>query len=186
MLDQLGLVDPQANRRYLLEKTQHMIGGFGKTAGEPPGKPEALSPAHPLLDACLCAGSWTNQDRRKICSIHTLALRLWDSLARGQKREKKEKKALTPSTLCCVPVDVYADTWTRSRGRHDDDDDAVSLSPSPHYTRVAQQHSRLMRLHSHLHEYQHQYININISISISDVRYQPSIIIAIVRPPSAP
>ncbi|KAG5205294.1 Geranylgeranyl transferase beta subunit [Trichophyton interdigitale] len=36
MLDQLGLVDSQANRRYLLEKTQHMIGGFGKTAGEPP------------------------------------------------------------------------------------------------------------------------------------------------------
>ncbi|KAK2879514.1 hypothetical protein FQN49_000816, partial [Arthroderma sp. PD_2] len=36
MLDQLSLVDAQANRRYLLEKTQHMIGGFGKTSGEPP------------------------------------------------------------------------------------------------------------------------------------------------------
>ncbi|KAM5471275.1 geranylgeranyl transferase type-1 subunit beta [Microsporum audouinii] len=36
MLDRLSLVDSQANRRYLLEKTQHMIGGFGKTSGEPP------------------------------------------------------------------------------------------------------------------------------------------------------
>lgn len=31
-------MDFNANRRYLLEKTQHMIGGFGKMPGDPPGK----------------------------------------------------------------------------------------------------------------------------------------------------
>ncbi|CAL5867695.1 uncharacterized protein PFLUO_LOCUS1914 [Penicillium psychrofluorescens] len=36
MLDRLSLVDETRNRRYLLEKTQHIIGGFGKCAGEPP------------------------------------------------------------------------------------------------------------------------------------------------------
>lgn len=38
MLDRLSLVDETRNRRYLLEKTQHIIGGFGKCAGEPPGQ----------------------------------------------------------------------------------------------------------------------------------------------------
>lgn len=38
-LNKIHLMDFNANRRYLLEKTQHMIGGFGKMAGDPPGKP---------------------------------------------------------------------------------------------------------------------------------------------------
>lgn len=38
MIDQLSLVDAGLNRRYLLEKTQHMIGGFGKGIGDPPGR----------------------------------------------------------------------------------------------------------------------------------------------------
>ena len=42
MLHQLGLVDIARMRRYLLEKTQHIVGGFGKGIGEPPG--EGLSP----------------------------------------------------------------------------------------------------------------------------------------------
>lgn len=37
MLNRLDLVNREANRRYLLEKTQHLIGGFGKGVGEPPG-----------------------------------------------------------------------------------------------------------------------------------------------------
>lgn len=38
MMDRLPLVDADGNRRYLLEKTQHCIGGFGKGVGDPPGK----------------------------------------------------------------------------------------------------------------------------------------------------
>ncbi|CAG8196658.1 unnamed protein product [Penicillium salamii] len=36
MLDQYGVVDEVRNRRYLLEKTQHLVGGFGKGPGDPP------------------------------------------------------------------------------------------------------------------------------------------------------
>jgi hypothetical protein len=38
MLDQYSVVDEVRNRRYLLEKTQHLVGGFGKGPGDPPGK----------------------------------------------------------------------------------------------------------------------------------------------------
>jgi geranylgeranyl transferase type-1 subunit beta len=37
MLDKLSLMNATSNRRFLLEKTQHAIGGFGKGVGEPPG-----------------------------------------------------------------------------------------------------------------------------------------------------
>lgn len=43
MLDQLSLIDASGNRLYLLEKTQHLIGGFGKGVGELPGKTSLLS-----------------------------------------------------------------------------------------------------------------------------------------------
>ncbi|KAL2828685.1 terpenoid cyclases/protein prenyltransferase alpha-alpha toroid [Aspergillus cavernicola] len=36
MLGKLPMVDAAGNRQYLLEKTQHLIGGFGKGVGEPP------------------------------------------------------------------------------------------------------------------------------------------------------
>ncbi|PYH94448.1 geranylgeranyl transferase beta subunit [Aspergillus ellipticus CBS 707.79] len=36
MMDRLPLIDAARNRQYLLEKTQHIIGGFGKGVGEPP------------------------------------------------------------------------------------------------------------------------------------------------------
>ena len=36
MLDKLHIVDHQKLRRYLLDKVQHMIGGFGKGIDEPP------------------------------------------------------------------------------------------------------------------------------------------------------
>ncbi|KAJ5084362.1 hypothetical protein NUU61_008941 [Penicillium alfredii] len=36
MLDRYSLIDGDSNRRYLLEKTQHMVGGFGKGIGDPP------------------------------------------------------------------------------------------------------------------------------------------------------
>ncbi|KAG2419898.1 hypothetical protein HFD88_004695 [Aspergillus terreus] len=36
MMGRLQLVDAERNRRYLLEKTQHIVGGFGKGVGEPP------------------------------------------------------------------------------------------------------------------------------------------------------
>ncbi|RHZ62655.1 non-specific serine/threonine protein kinase [Aspergillus thermomutatus] len=39
MMDRLSLVDQQRNRQYLLEKTQHIIGGFGKGIGELPVLP---------------------------------------------------------------------------------------------------------------------------------------------------
>jgi hypothetical protein len=37
-MQRLDLIDSTRMRRYLLEKTQHIIGGFGKGIGEPPGK----------------------------------------------------------------------------------------------------------------------------------------------------
>ena len=36
MLDKTALIDVEGTRRWLLEKTQHMIGGFGKEPGYPP------------------------------------------------------------------------------------------------------------------------------------------------------
>lgn len=37
MLSRLNVVNADAHRRYLLDKTQHLIGGFGKGVNEPPG-----------------------------------------------------------------------------------------------------------------------------------------------------
>ncbi|KAK2788325.1 hypothetical protein FQN53_003859 [Emmonsiellopsis sp. PD_33] len=36
ILDRLGTVNVDANRQFLLERTQHFIGGFGKCYGDPP------------------------------------------------------------------------------------------------------------------------------------------------------
>ncbi|KAJ5961026.1 Terpenoid cyclases/protein prenyltransferase alpha-alpha toroid [Penicillium vulpinum] len=36
MLDRYSVIDEVRNRRYLLEKTQHIVGGFGKAPGDPP------------------------------------------------------------------------------------------------------------------------------------------------------
>lgn len=44
MMDRLDLVDASRNRQYLLEKTQHIVGGFGKGVGEPPGKIGGIFP----------------------------------------------------------------------------------------------------------------------------------------------
>lgn len=38
MIDRLDLIDCLAAQRFLLEKTQHTIGGFGKGSGDLPGK----------------------------------------------------------------------------------------------------------------------------------------------------
>ena len=38
MLQKIHLLSFSAIRRYLLEKTQHIVGGFGKLPGDPPGK----------------------------------------------------------------------------------------------------------------------------------------------------
>jgi geranylgeranyl transferase type-1 subunit beta len=38
MLGKLAMIDADGNRRYLLDKTQHLVGGFGKGVGEPPGE----------------------------------------------------------------------------------------------------------------------------------------------------
>lgn len=37
ILGKLDLIDSTANRRYLLEKTQPIVGGFSKAPGDPPG-----------------------------------------------------------------------------------------------------------------------------------------------------
>ena len=36
MLGQLNLIDTKGCREYLLRRTQHIIGGFGKVSGDPP------------------------------------------------------------------------------------------------------------------------------------------------------
>jgi geranylgeranyl transferase type-1 subunit beta len=38
MLNRYCVIDDARNRQYLLEKTQHLVGGFGKGVGDPPGK----------------------------------------------------------------------------------------------------------------------------------------------------
>lgn len=43
MMNRLDLVDGARNRRYLVEKTQHLVGGFGKGVGEPPGMIQSSS-----------------------------------------------------------------------------------------------------------------------------------------------
>lgn len=50
ILKKIHLIDFNANRRYLLEKTQHIIGGFGKMPGDPPGNspPQTSLSSHPL------------------------------------------------------------------------------------------------------------------------------------------
>ena len=35
--DKAQLISAEATRRFLFEQTQHRIGGFGKTPGDPPG-----------------------------------------------------------------------------------------------------------------------------------------------------
>lgn len=44
MLNRSSVVDDVRNRRYLLEKTQHLVGGFGKVPGDPPGKAKKRFP----------------------------------------------------------------------------------------------------------------------------------------------
>jgi geranylgeranyl transferase type-1 subunit beta len=36
LLGYMDIIDPQPIRKWLLEKTQHMVGGFGKVTGDPP------------------------------------------------------------------------------------------------------------------------------------------------------
>ena len=48
MLDRYSVIDSLRNRRYLLEKTQHLVGGFGKGVGDLPGKNEQLPSGEPL------------------------------------------------------------------------------------------------------------------------------------------
>jgi len=36
MLNRYSVIDDVRNRQYLLEKAQHIVGGFGKAVGEPP------------------------------------------------------------------------------------------------------------------------------------------------------
>lgn len=50
MLDQYGVVDEVRNRRYLLEKTQHLVGGFGKGPGDPPGKMHPVPVLYNITD----------------------------------------------------------------------------------------------------------------------------------------
>lgn len=38
MLRRADLICKTKMRRYLLQKTQHIVGGFGKGVGEPPGE----------------------------------------------------------------------------------------------------------------------------------------------------
>lgn len=43
MLKRYFVIDEVRNRRYLLEKAQHLVGGFGKTVGDPPGMTQYTS-----------------------------------------------------------------------------------------------------------------------------------------------
>ena len=57
MLNRYSVIDDVRNRRYLLEKVQHLVGGFGKSVGDPPGKTEnaydTFSGKFPLLTKSL-------------------------------------------------------------------------------------------------------------------------------------
>jgi hypothetical protein len=71
MLQLLDLVDKVSMRRYLLEKTQHIVGGFGKGIGEPPGKAytscpiQSLPPDHNRHHALLPWSGRTGNHRRR-------------------------------------------------------------------------------------------------------------------------
>lgn len=52
MLDRYSVIDDVRNRRYLLEKVQHLVGGFGKSVGDPPGKTE--TPMTPSVANSCC------------------------------------------------------------------------------------------------------------------------------------
>ena len=43
MLNALSLANTQAVRRYLLDKVQHMIGGFAKDLESPPGEYQSIN-----------------------------------------------------------------------------------------------------------------------------------------------
>ncbi|KAL1993044.1 hypothetical protein VTN49DRAFT_3801 [Thermomyces lanuginosus] len=65
ILGQASLIDAASHRRYLLEKTQHLMGGFGKCVGDPPDLYHAYlglvslailnEPGLATVDATLCA-----------------------------------------------------------------------------------------------------------------------------------
>lgn len=42
MLERYSVIDAERNRQYLLGQTQHLVGGFGKIAGDPPGKATSI------------------------------------------------------------------------------------------------------------------------------------------------
>lgn len=53
MLERYSVIDQERNRQYLLGQTQHLVGGFGKSAGDPPGKATSIEwrvHADPTLD----------------------------------------------------------------------------------------------------------------------------------------
>lgn len=76
MMNRLDLVDASRNRQYLLGKTQHIIGGFGKGVGEPPGW-YTLEEGHDFLEIPSLTGT---------CRSSTLLL--WDGRPRVSGRRR--------------------------------------------------------------------------------------------------
>ncbi|QKX62651.1 uncharacterized protein TRUGW13939_09812 [Talaromyces rugulosus] len=72
IIEQLPVINATSLRRYLLEKTQHIIGGFGKSVGEPPDLYHAYlgmmalalinEPGLEAADATLCTGASLSQN----------------------------------------------------------------------------------------------------------------------------
>ncbi len=72
MLNREHLQDFNAIRHYLLDKTQHMIGGFGKLPGDVPGPYSSIAPE--LERFCLTSPTSRHpalQSRSRYTSDHT-------------------------------------------------------------------------------------------------------------------
>lgn len=67
MLDRLSLVDSVRNRQYLLDKTQHLVGGFGKGVGEPP---DLLHSYFGLVSLAFDGESGLNSVDPTLCTTH--------------------------------------------------------------------------------------------------------------------
>ncbi|KAL2857749.1 terpenoid cyclases/protein prenyltransferase alpha-alpha toroid [Aspergillus pseudoustus] len=73
MLGKLPLVDAAGNRQYLLEKTQHLVGGFGKGVGEPP---DLLHSYFGMVSLAFQGEQGLNRIDPALCATHRTVQRL--------------------------------------------------------------------------------------------------------------
>jgi len=99
MLDRYSVIDDDRNRRYLLEKTQHLIGGFGKAVRDPPGNENESTGSVAM----------TSADLIQISSTPILVWCLWPFSVR------RDLHASIPRWL---PANVLSSIWHHCHGKY--------------------------------------------------------------------